>query len=346
MLGLNREKASLLPHDKEWKIAFENEKNILSDIFGDHVIDIQHIGSTALPICAKPIIDILVGVDSLNLSEHIMQGLESVGYEYRPKASYSYRLFFAKGSTNNRTHHLHIVEHDSNEWNNLLLFKNYLLKHKDALNEYEQLKKNLAAEHGDCRKLYTEGKSKFILNVISLTLLISLACAYAAGANEVKFDNQDFVLKATAQSLNVPNALNEYFPKGESHDHWTKMIGVYHIPEEKDPIKYAEEIDKDIEKAENCVLLKFVKNNKTDQAVISYLENGQENGQNFFTYNVYKYEKNPVKGITEFKYAIKYFFKNNDEIVKLAQTVKNENDKYMTMLISSPIPPIVEKELN
>ncbi len=187
---------------------------------------------------------------------------------------------------------------------------------------------------------------KNILNVISLTLLISLACAYAAGANEVKFDNQDFVLKATAQSLNVPNALNEYFPKGESHDHWTKMIGVYHIPEEKDPIKYAEEIDKDIEKAENCVLLKFVKNNKTDQAVISYLENGQENGQNFFTYNVYKYEKNPVKGITEFKYAVKYFFKNNDEIVKLAQTVKNENDKYMTMLISSPIPPIVEKELN
>ena len=43
---------------------------------------------------------------------------------------------------------------------------------------------------------------------------------------------------------------------------------------------------------------------------------------------------------------MKYFFKNDDEIVKLAQTVKNENDKYMTMLISSPIPPIVEKELN
>ena len=31
MLGLNREKASLLPHDKEWKIAFENEKNILRE---------------------------------------------------------------------------------------------------------------------------------------------------------------------------------------------------------------------------------------------------------------------------------------------------------------------------
>ena len=186
---------------------------------------------------------------------------------------------------------------------------------------------------------------KNVLNVISLSLLISLACVYAASADEVKFDNLSFVLKATAQSLNVPNALNEYFPKGETHNNWTKMLGVYHLPEEKDPIKYAEEIDKDIEAAETCVLLKFVKNKKTDQAVISYLENCQENGINFFTYNVYKYEKNPVKGITEFKYAVKYFFKNYDEIKKLAQTVKNENDKYMTMLISSPIPPIVEKNL-
>ncbi len=184
-----------------------------------------------------------------------------------------------------------------------------------------------------------------ILNVISLAFLISLTCAYASSADEIKFDNQDFVLMATAQSLNLPNAMNEYFPKGENHEHWTKMIGVYHLPDEKDPIKFAEDIDRDIEASETCVLLKFVKNKKVDQAVISYLENGQEEGKNFFTYNVYKYEKNPIGGITQFKYSVKYFFKNNDEIVRIANTVRDENDKYMTMLISSPIPPIVEKAL-
>lgn len=187
---------------------------------------------------------------------------------------------------------------------------------------------------------------KNVLNILSLTLLISLAFACATQANEIKFDNQNFVLKATAQSLNVPNALNEYFPKNEDHENWTQMLGIYHLPDEKDPIKFAENFDKEIEQNETCVLLKFVKNKKTDQAVISYLENGSENGKNFFTYNVYKYEKNPIKGITEFKYSVKYFFKTNEEIVSIANTVRTENDKYMTMLISAPIPPIVEKALN
>ena len=187
---------------------------------------------------------------------------------------------------------------------------------------------------------------KNVLNILSLTLLVSLAFACAAQANEIKFDNQNFVLKATAQSLNLPNAMNEYFPKNESHENWTQMLVIYHLPDEKDPIKFAENFDKEIEQNETCVLLKFVKNKKTDQAVISYLENGSENGKNFFTYNVYKYEKNPIKGITEFKYSVKYFFKNNEEIVSIANTVRTENDKYMTMLISAPIPPIVEKALN
>ena len=98
---------------------------------------------------------------------------------------------------------------------------------------------------------------KTILNVLSLSLLISMTLVCAAQADEIKFDNQNFVLKATAQSLNVPNALNEYFPKNEDHNNWTQMLGIYHLPDEKDPIKYAESFDKEIEQDEMCVLLKF-----------------------------------------------------------------------------------------
>lgn len=187
--------------------------------------------------------------------------------------------------------------------------------------------------------------NKNIFNILAFSLLLSASAGGVAAANEITFDNQNFILKATAQSLDLPDAMNEYFPNGENHNSWTKMIGVYHLPEVKDPIDYAQDVDKDIENNETCVLLKFAKNKKTDQAVISYLENGNENGKNFFTYNVFKYEKNPLKGITEFRYSVKYFFKNNDEIVGIANRVKADNDKYMTMLITSPIPPIVEKEL-
>ena len=46
------------------------------------------------------------------------------------------------------------------------------------------------------------------------------------------------------------------------------------------------------------------------------------------------------------RYAIRYFFNNNDEITTLAQKVKAENDEYLTKIIESPIPPIVEKDIN
>ena len=62
-LGLKRGTVQLEPHDKQWdEIAIQTIKTLKS-ILGDDAIDIQHIGSTAIPaIKAKPIIDIVVGV--------------------------------------------------------------------------------------------------------------------------------------------------------------------------------------------------------------------------------------------------------------------------------------------
>ena len=168
MLGLNRNYAELLPHNIEWEYEFEKEKELLKPIFSDINSDIQHIGSTALPIVAKPIIDILVGVESLELNEKILCDLSNSGYLYRPNASYSYRKFFVKGRGDVRTHHLHIVQLHSEEWDNLVLFRDYLLNHSSMLVEYEKLKLALAKKHSDCRKLYTEGKTEFVLKVIKL----------------------------------------------------------------------------------------------------------------------------------------------------------------------------------
>ena len=45
------------------------------------------------------------------------------------------------------------------------------------------------------------------------------------------------------------------------------------------------------------------------------------------------------------KYAIKYFCANNKDITAIGNKIREQNDKYMEMLITSPIPPIVEKEI-
>ena len=56
----------ILPYDPRWPLQFEEEKShIVADI-GAFTLSIEHIGSTAVPgLAAKPVIDILIGVRSL-----------------------------------------------------------------------------------------------------------------------------------------------------------------------------------------------------------------------------------------------------------------------------------------
>ena len=63
MTGLKRGTVKLLPYQEEWAENAKNTIALLRNILGDTAIDIQHIGSTAVPhIHAKPIIDIAVGI--------------------------------------------------------------------------------------------------------------------------------------------------------------------------------------------------------------------------------------------------------------------------------------------
>ena len=75
-LGLKRGTVQLEPHDKQWDDVAVQTIKTLKSILGDDAIDIQHIGSTAIPaIKAKPIIDIAVGVTDF---EKIMSHNEQI----------------------------------------------------------------------------------------------------------------------------------------------------------------------------------------------------------------------------------------------------------------------------
>lgn len=167
LIGLERGKVEIKPYNPMWKHCFEEERNLLKALLEKDAVDIQHIGSTAIPgISAKPIIDIAVGVRELNDGLKHIEALEKHGYEFRGEAGIPGRLFFAKGSPDFRTHHLHMVEYNSEIWANHLLFRDYLKSHNDAVEEYRNLKKELAQKFQFDRVAYTDGKSDFIQGII------------------------------------------------------------------------------------------------------------------------------------------------------------------------------------
>jgi GrpB-like predicted nucleotidyltransferase (UPF0157 family) len=80
-------KIVLFPHDQNWSALFEEEKNILVELFGRELISIHHIGSTAIPgLHAKPIIDNLIEVGNIQKVDHFNPDMMALTYE--PKGEY------------------------------------------------------------------------------------------------------------------------------------------------------------------------------------------------------------------------------------------------------------------
>ncbi len=166
---------------------------------------------------------------------------------------------------------------------------------------------------------------------IILTFLALLCSQIIALSEEIHFDNNVYTLKYSAIAPQTKGYGNEYFLKSENVSNWNKMIGVYYYPEENNPIKYAQDFDKTIENTENSMLLKYIENKKCDKAALSFLVNGCENAKKYFEYDIYKFEKNPNKGMTVLKYAVTHNFTNDDEINSIAEKIKENNDKYFTI---------------
>ena len=140
----------IVEHNPDWKLFFALEvERIYQVLNSDLIVRIEHFGSTAISgLAAKPIIDILIGVNSLVVAKQAVVPLKSLGYAFWQDNPDRKRMFFVKGLPPNspRTHHIHMVEPDSILWERLI-FRDYLQQHPEEAQRYEQLKYNLAEKY-------------------------------------------------------------------------------------------------------------------------------------------------------------------------------------------------------
>jgi GrpB-like predicted nucleotidyltransferase (UPF0157 family) len=160
----------VVPYDEAWPSLFEEERDRIECAIGPWVEDSEHVGSTAVPgLAAKPVIDIMVGVKSLDDSAILVERLEGIGYEYVPEFErvLPFRRYFRKMRDGRRTHQIHLVERSNTEWwDRHLLFRDYLRADPEFAGEYAHLKYELSDRFGEDRKAYTDAKTHFISEVV------------------------------------------------------------------------------------------------------------------------------------------------------------------------------------
>jgi GrpB-like predicted nucleotidyltransferase (UPF0157 family) len=161
----------IVPYDEAWPGLFEGERRKLLGAIAPWLSGpIEHIGSTAIPgLVAKPVVDIMAAVESLEASRPalpVLAGLDYCYFPYRPDSEH----WFCKPSPYFRTHHLHLVPFGSPQWAGAIAFRDYLRTHLEIAAEYGTLKERLAVEYRNDREAYTQAKRPFITRVTELAL--------------------------------------------------------------------------------------------------------------------------------------------------------------------------------
>jgi GrpB-like predicted nucleotidyltransferase (UPF0157 family) len=170
-IGLERGTIRLEPYTAEWTQLYERESARLNAALGPHVLDLQHVGSTAIPgILAKPILDIAAAVESFERATVCIPPLQELGYEYLGENGIPRRHYFVLRDADEVTTlvHLHMLEIGSAEWENHLLFRDYLRAHPSDAQDYQALKERLMTQFPGDRPAYTEGKSALIAQILDL----------------------------------------------------------------------------------------------------------------------------------------------------------------------------------
>jgi GrpB-like predicted nucleotidyltransferase (UPF0157 family)/RimJ/RimL family protein N-acetyltransferase len=171
-LGLKNNEVKLVPQDKEWLNEF---KRVQDDIHAATNLDlerIEHIGSTAIiEIAAKPVIDILIGVDNLDqLQDSFFKSLKGIGF-HRLKVVREGEVVLAKfkdETFKEKTHFIHIVKYKGEKWSDLVFFRDCLNSNSSLRKQYEEIKSSFVANQQTGINDYTDLKEGFVKKVCGM----------------------------------------------------------------------------------------------------------------------------------------------------------------------------------
>ncbi|MDR7122974.1 GrpB family protein [Rheinheimera soli] len=159
------EEVTLFPYNEKWPSMFEAERDRLFHLFSDDFLAIEHIGSTAVyGLSAKPIIDILGGVDSMAVADALIAPLCRANYATSMEfnALLVGRRWLMRYAEGRRTHHLHLVVCGSQEWKLRLAFRDKLRADTELAQRYEKNKLLWSNDFKLDREAYTAAKGDFI----------------------------------------------------------------------------------------------------------------------------------------------------------------------------------------
>lgn len=163
----------VVEYDPSWVTNFEQEATMLTRVFGKRILEIHHIGSTAVPgLYSKPIIDVLIVLDDTTDIDAFNPTMKTLGYRARgecldaPVQGTPGRFYFSKDMNGIRSHQVHVCAKGHQEILDKLAFRDYLRGNRSTADAYGEIKRRAAADHPFDIVGYINAKDQFVKSTL------------------------------------------------------------------------------------------------------------------------------------------------------------------------------------
>ena len=156
----------LVEYDPEWPEKFRREADRIRAVLGDRVLQLEHVGSTAVPgLPAKPIVDMLLGLADSADEPAYLPAMESAGYVLRIREPewHEHRLF--KGPDTNIN--LHVFSSGCPEIGRMLAFRDWLRSNAPDRELYARTKLELTQENWKYVQNYADAKTAVVEEILA-----------------------------------------------------------------------------------------------------------------------------------------------------------------------------------
>lgn len=170
----------VVAYNPNWPNQFAELRKLYEYELDNLIQRVEHVGSTSVPgLAAKPILDIDLVIKDWDVLPLIIDKLNELGYTYqgdlgvKDRESFKRQDEYVPYSEPQRAwpiHHLYVCIEGGEGLVNHITLRNYLRAHPEKVEEYAQLKQELAARYTYDIDAYVEGKTQFIMSIVGASL--------------------------------------------------------------------------------------------------------------------------------------------------------------------------------